>query len=271
MVPAIFRLNPAKVLTMFFLASLLTGYSNQSVFGEVRVPPLIGLMADQDSLKAERISNRNSKKNILLVVGDVKELNPSERQLMSWLKDQAYPVMLVNDKNDDPELTHNISMVIISKTVNSKNIGTRFKKVTCGFMTWEDNLQMANLMGFSENDGTEGTAWHVEGRAWHILPGGPLELNAGLSGELEIYDQPGEITYSPNGSEVPESAIVVAELYTGDYHKTYYVFEKGAVLGDGSRATGRRIYFGLYDDTFKLLTEAGLQLFTAAVEWGTDR
>ncbi|MEX2513038.1 MAG: hypothetical protein WD398_09040 [Cyclobacteriaceae bacterium] len=132
-------------------------------------------------------------------------------------------------------------------------------------------VKRQDLMGFSDNDGTEGTAWHVEGKGWHILQDVPHGLNAGLSGTLDIYHQPEEITYSPNGSEVPASAIVVAELYPDDYHKTYYAFEKGAVLGDASRAAGRRIYFGLYDDTFKSLTEEGLQLFNAAIQWGTDR
>ncbi len=217
------------------------------------------------------ISHEPKDKNILLVVGDVKELNRSERMLMARLKDQGYPVMLVNDQNDDPELTDDISLVIVSKTVNSLNVGTRFKDVSCGFMTWEDNLQMAQLMGYSENDGAEGTAWHVKGQQWYVLPDGPVELNTGLSGELDIYTEPDEITYSPNESKVPESAIVVGELYPGDYHKTYYVFEEGAVLGDGSRAAGRRIYFGLYDDTFRLLTDSGLNLFDAAILWGTER
>ncbi len=210
-------------------------------------------------------------KNILLVVGNVRELNRSERMLMARLKEKGYPVMLVNDQNNDPELTDDISLVIVSKTVNSLNVGTRFKDVTCGFMTWEDNLQMAQLMGYSENDGAEGTAWHVKVQQWHVVPDGPDELNAGLSGELDIYTEPDEITYSPNDSQVPESAIVLAELYPGDYHKTYYVFEEGADLGDGSKAAGRRIYFGLYDDTFRLLTEAGLTLFDAAILWGTER
>ena len=260
--------NPGFLPVIFSLLLILTSQGFLKAGGMMEEAPLSRISYGFAGLVR---SHEPKDKNILLVVGNVKELNRSERMLMARLKEQGYPVMLVNDQNNDHELTQDISLVIVSKTVNSLNVGTRFKDVSCGFMTWEDNLQMAQLMGYSENDGAEGTAWHVKGQRWYVLPDGPDALNAGLSGELDIYTEPDEITYSPNDSRVPESAIVLAELYSGDYHKTYYVFEEGAVLGDGSKATGRRIYFGLYDDTFRLLTEAGLTLFDAAILWGTER
>ncbi len=210
------------------------------------------------------------KKNILVVVGDKDDLNPSENQMLSRLKKGGYLVTVVNDDEEAPLAYHQTDLIIVSKTVNSLNVGNRYKDASCGFMTWEDNLQMGQLMGYSDNDGSEGTAWHSKRENWHLVPDAPESLGAGLKGIVQIYDVPEETTYSPTGSKVPESAIVVAEYQKDDLHKTYYVFEKGAQMGDGSSASGRRIYFGLYDDTFRHLSETGLLLFDSAVAWGSD-
>jgi hypothetical protein len=210
-------------------------------------------------------------RNILFVVGNSSDLNTSEQQIQARLKGKGYQVLIVNDDVAFQNKNSTIDLVIVSKTVNSLNVGTKYKNASCGFMTWEDNLQMSQLMGYSENDGSKGTAWHAKYQNWYVVPKAPVALRAGLSGNVKVYASPDEITYSPNDSTVPSSAIVVAELFPGDYHKTYYVFEKGSKLGDGSPAAGRRVYFGLYDDTFRLLNKEGLSLFDAAVDWGSGR
>lgn len=207
---------------------------------------------------------------ILLVVGNSAELNHSEQQIQARLESNGYYVRIINDtlEKDEP---NGIDLIIISKTVNSKSVGTRYKNVTCGFMTWEDNLQMRQFMGFSNNDGSGGTAWHSKNQNWNVLSSAPNDLCAGITGKVAVFKEADEMTYSPNESTVPKSATVVAELYPGDYHKTYYVFEKDSILGDGSFAKGRRIYFGLYDDTFRMLNDNGLKLFDAAVVWGCQK
>jgi large repetitive protein len=208
--------------------------------------------------------------NILLVVGNSAELNRSEQQIQARLESNGYHLLIINDTLEKDEL-NGIDLIIVSKTVNSKSVGTRYKNVTCGFMTWEDNLQMRQFMGFSNNDGSGGTAWHSKNQTWNVLSSAPNYLRAGITGEVAVFKEADEMTYSPNESTVPKSATVVAELYPGDYHKTYYVFEKGSILGDGSVAKGRRIYFGLYDDTFRTLNDNGLKLFDAAVVWGCQK
>jgi hypothetical protein len=60
-------------------------------------------------------------------------------------------------------------MIIVSKTVNSLPVGDHLKSATCGFMTWEDNLQMSQFMGYPENDGSQGTVWHFKNQNWHFL------------------------------------------------------------------------------------------------------
>jgi hypothetical protein len=125
---------------------------------------------------------------------------------------------------------------------------------------------MLSMMATIDNDGSMGTAWHAEGQSVYVVPTAPPELAAGLVGAINLYTHPAQITYAPVG-DLPATGEVIARWSFGDGRVPIYVYEKGALLADGTAAAGRRVYFGLYDDTFSALTADGLALFDAAVEW----
>lgn len=90
-----------------------------------------------------------------------------------------------------------------------------------------------------------------------------------MSGLTTIYTASDEITYAPAG-DLPASATEVGEFNAqGDGRWSYYTYDEGDTLADSTSAAGRRTYFGLYDDTFKLLTSDGLTLFDAAIDWSS--
>lgn len=68
-------------------------------------------------------------------------------------------------------------------------------------------------------------------------------------------------------SNLAAGARTIAQWSSSDGRTPYVAYEKGVTIADGSTAEGRRIYFALYDDTFRYLTADGLKLFDAAVLW----
>ena len=203
-----------------------------------------------------------------LVVGNPGGLNSSERAMQERLSSAGLNVVIVDDdalSNPGP-----CELVLLSKTSQSLTVGKKIKDVDCGLVFWEDNQQMLSMMATIDNDGSGGTAWHSNRTSVIVQDGAPSELRAGQTGTIQFYSRGGEITWAPDG-DLPGSAIVIALLGSPTNGRTaIYAFEKGAALADGSPAAGRRVYFGLYDDTFVLLTPAGLALFDAAVAWARN-
>ncbi|MBW3660105.1 MAG: hypothetical protein KY397_00535 [Gemmatimonadetes bacterium] len=203
---------------------------------------------------------------VVLLVGDPGSLNASEDALRDRLGRLDLEVRVRDDDGFATAHADGCDLVVMSKTVDSETVGTTLKPVSCPVVFWEDNQQKLDMLATIDNDGSGGTAWHSTGDDLFIRSDAPASLRAGLEGELDFYTRRDEITFSPRG-ELVADAIVVAEFDERGGNPAVYVLEGGARLADGSRAAGRRVYFGLYDDTFRLLTSEGLALFDAALGW----
>lgn len=202
--------------------------------------------------------------SVLLVVGSDGACNDSEMQLLSHLEDLGAAVSVVSDQALRSRDLGAHAGVVVSKTVQSTTLGTALGDAPAGVLLWEDNLQGRSLMALIDDDGDQGTAWHTAGTTIHVRPEAPAALRGGASGTTPWYRERDEITYAP----VPiAGATVVATLAADDRRAPLYVIERGTPLADGSRAAGRRAYVGLYDDTFRLLTPEGLELFDAILRW----
>ena len=206
---------------------------------------------------------------IVLLVGDPGDLNESERRIRDDLNGFGRDVEIVDDDGFGLDRTDGCDLVVMSKTVQSDKVGDRLRPVSCGVVFWEDNQQMVHMMATIHNDGSDGTAWHATENDVYVRPDAPSALRAGLSGEHDIYTAHDEITYAPSGDLVDDAA-VVAEFDESGGNPSIYALERGARLSDGSRAAGRRVYFGLYDDTYRLLNSNGRALFDAAVRWAME-
>lgn len=204
--------------------------------------------------------------HILILVGNPGGLNESERMLETRLRRFDREIRIRDDDGFQSDHAGGCDIVVVSKTVSSDKVGSRLRPVSCPVLFWEDNAQMPHMLATIHNDGSGGTAWHGTEDDVYVRPDAPASLRAGISGERDIYTRRDEITYAPRGDLV-EDAIVVAEFDEEGGHPVIYALEQGARLSDGTSAAGRRVYFGLYDDTFRLLTPDGLALFDAAVAW----
>lgn len=206
---------------------------------------------------------------IVLLVGDPGDLNESERQLRDYLGGFGREVRIVDDDGFSLDRVDGCDVVVMSKTISSTNVADRLRPTTCGVVFWEDNQQMIHMMATIDNDGSSGTAWHATENDVYIRPDAPGSLRAGLSGEHDIYTSHDEITYAPR-NDLVDDAVVIAEFDESGGNPSIYVLERGARLANGSGAAGRRVYFGLYDDTYRLLNDNGRALFDAAFRWAME-
>lgn len=205
----------------------------------------------------------------LFLVEDPAALNASEVGIVDRLEDLGFTVTTLADQGFAAPLAEGFALVVISKTISSSNIGSKLRNFGGGIVFWEDNLQQLSMFSTISNDGSEGTIWHDRGTQIRVLDTAPAELRAGLSGVIEFYTTREEIVVAP-AAEIVSSAVVVAEIpETGN--KAIYVLEPGSVLADGSVTGGRRVLFGLYNDSFRILTPDGRALFDAAIEWAAGR
>lgn len=222
---------------------------------------------------------------LLLVVGD-ESLRPAEEDLLTGLEEAlGFTVEIMDDADVTDDAASRHAVVVISKSVRSEEIADKLLETQAGVVFWEDNAQVVEQGGDEvgvEGGGSRGlatidvinpesTAWHHPATEVYVNPDAPAELRAGLSGSVSFYREPADMTFAPTvdgASTVAPSAMWIAEYdHQGNGRYVYYVIEADAGLADGTETHGRRVYFGLYDETFPLLTEDGRALFDAAVTW----
>jgi hypothetical protein len=242
---------------------------------------------DQDDTQAAERAHRDDvemTRTALLVVGD-ELLTEAERTLRAALGELGFTVEVVEDAASSLELAARSDAVVISKTVKSDQVADTFLETPTGVVFWEDNAQVIEQRGDREGEPSGGvrglatidvvnpehTAWHHPASDVYVNPAAPEDLRAGLAGPVPFYREPAEMTFAPASdgrSLVAESATWVAAYGSADSGLyVYYVIEADAGLADGTQSHGRRAYFGLYDDTFPLLTPEGRSLFDAAMLW----
>lgn len=202
---------------------------------------------------------------VLFLVEFPEALNTSEAAIRDRFVALGLEVRIRADVGFRAADAQGFELVAISKTVRSSSIGSKLRSFEGGVIFWEDNLQRLSMFSTISNDGSAGTIWHDRGTRIRVLPGAPAQLRAGLAGEVEFYTTRDEIVVAP-AAEIVASAIVIAEVpETGN--KAIYVLEPGALLANGERTGGRRVLFGIFNDTYTILTPEGRALFDAAVRW----
>jgi hypothetical protein len=155
------------------------------------------------------------------------------------------------------------AVVLVSSTVTSADVNTKFRAVVNPVLTWEPNL--------FDDLGMTGTA---SGTAFGTLSGqtaldvvAPAHpLAAGLSGRVTVVTAPQVFSWGQ-----PNANAVVAARPAGDATRAViFGYERGAAM-PGRGAPGRRVAFFLENATASALTPAGGALFDAAVRWATGR
>jgi hyaluronoglucosaminidase len=145
--------------------------------------------------------------------------------------------------------------VIVSSTVASGAVGTKFRDVAIPVATYEsflfDDMAMATSVGEEWNQSDVNT----------LTPMHPMA--AGRSGSVKVYKVPDRLRWGVAGA----GAEVVMTLPNAPERAVLFGYEQGATLINGSAAPARRAAWFLGDSGVETLTGDGLALFDASVRW----
>ncbi|RYZ07085.1 MAG: hypothetical protein EOO73_13545 [Myxococcales bacterium] len=150
------------------------------------------------------------------------------------------------------------ALVVVSSTVASADVGSKFKSVATPVLTWESAIydDMALVPSGATNLGTQTTQTSVTIAA----PSHPMA--AGLTGT------PAVATSSTFSWGKPSASAVKVATLPSDATKTLiFGFESGSALSDGTTAPARRVGLFLEDNTAASLNANGWNLFNQAVTW----
>jgi hypothetical protein len=163
-------------------------------------------------------------------------------------------------------------LVIVSESSTSMLLKDKLKSVKTPLISYEAFIQDEMGLTAIERPGDPGEPENFNYGVREkdtgidiVMPGHPLA--AGLKGYIKIYREPREVTWG----KVGKNAKVIATLAGKKEAAVIYIYNKGAVLFDGTIAAGMRIGFFLEEENVtgssNLMTEEGLRLFDAAVKF----
>jgi hypothetical protein len=155
------------------------------------------------------------------------------------------------------------ALVLVSSTVTSGNVGTKYRGVVNPVLIWESNL-FDDLGMTGTVSGTDFGTLSSQTQVDVVAPAHPLA--AGLSGLVDVTASGQVFSWGrPNGN-----AALVARPAGDATRAVIFGYEKGAAM-PGRSAPGRRVAFFLEDTTASALTPAGGTLFDAAVRWASGQ
>ena len=197
------------------------------------------------------------KPSVLFVVGST-TLSSADSAIQKRLVNNGYTVTLIDDNNLASVTTVTTTMVLISASVGSGSVTTKFRATPKPVMVWEPMLY--DDMGFVDVATNEG---HTDANATTIdvsSTGG--ELAAGLSGTVSVFSAGELINYGvPNAQ-----ALLVATITGQPTNWSIFAYETGAQM-PGLVAPARRVGFFLTGSAAPSLTTNGWKLFDAAIAW----
>lgn len=196
-------------------------------------------------------------KNVLFVVGST-TLGTGDTWVKSRLQSLGLTVTVVDQFTANASYAAGKGLVVISSTVLSDNINSKFTNVAIPVMTWEQNIYDDLKM----TGPTYGTDYGTMDMQCLNIANPSHPLACGYSGNINIYPH---LKTIPCG--VPNNnAIKVAQFCNAYGEWGIFAYEQGASMV-GMTAPARRLGFPMNDNTAPYLTLEGRKLFDCAIKW----
>ncbi len=198
--------------------------------------------------------------SVLFVVGNT-SLNAGDRWVRNRLQSLGLNVTIKSATSASTSDANGKGLVVISSTINSTDIGTKFTNVAVPVVTWEsyilDQLKMTG--------GTENSSYGQHGNYSSLtITDATHPLSAGLSGTVKVLTSSATMRW---GWTTQSGAAKAAKIAGQEARYGVFGFAKGAAMQGGFVAPANRVSLFLDDNTPTLLTSEGIQLFDAAIEW----
>ncbi|MBI5916085.1 MAG: HYR domain-containing protein [Bacteroidetes bacterium] len=215
---------------------------------------------DNQRFYIQEVACTNCDNDVLFVVGNT-TLNTGDTWVKNRLQTLGYTVTLKSATACGSEDANGKGLVVISSTVNSGDIGTKFTNVTVPVVTWEsyllDDLKMVS--------NSEGSGYGQNGNYNSLsISDASHPLAAGLSGTVQVYTSSNLMRW---GWTTNGSAAKVAKIAGQSSRYGVFGYESGVPMQGGFIAPARRVSLFMDDATPTLLTANGIKLFDAAINW----
>ncbi len=196
----------------------------------------------------------------LFVAGGT-DLGPADAALVSRLESLGFTVGVVAAAASNTSDADGKDLVLISSTVVSGQVATKFRDVAVPVLTWEAWL----YDDFKMTPGGTNTGYgRIDGQSSVGVVDAGHPLAAGLSGSVGIVAGTSSMRWGAPAATA--SVVAVAE---GDAAKALiFAYEAGAAMV-GLVAPARRVGLPFFDDSAASFTAEGWALFDAAVAWAT--
>ncbi|MEZ4826640.1 MAG: T9SS type A sorting domain-containing protein [Bacteroidia bacterium] len=198
----------------------------------------------------------------LMVVGNSQWLNAGDQAIKAELETLGYEVTVKTDYSSATADANGKDLIIISATVNSGNVGTKFRDVAVPVINCEGFLYDDMKMTGNVENTDFGSIYNVS-QIFLTNTGGSLD--AGMANQVQITSSGQEINFGKPGP----SSIKVARLNSNSTQVVHFAYEKGAAMV-GMNAPARRVGFYFRNETAANSTGSGWALFDAAVCWAVN-
>jgi hypothetical protein len=204
-----------------------------------------------------------AQKTALLVVGST-SLNTGDASVKSRLEALGFTVTVKAASSSSTADATGKTLVLVSSTVSSSSVGTKFRDVTVPVIVWEsyilDDMRMTATSAGSDF-GTYGSQTQI------TVIGAGHPLAAGLSNGLyTVLNSAGTVTWGkPNLS----TASRIATLSSDQSRVLIFGYTTGSAMV-GMNAPAKRVGIFLEDSTAALLNGTGSSLFNSAINWATN-
>lgn len=197
-------------------------------------------------------------KNALFVVGYT-SLNSGDNQVKKRLENLGYTVTLVDDDYCSTSNADGKGLIVISSTVNSSKVGSKYRNSVVPVITWEawlyDDMKMTST-GSGTNYGTYAyTSSMTIGDPSHPIV-------QGVSGNIPVFTGSKKVNWGNPGSGASRIGHVPNEPGCA----MLFTYDRGANMV-GMTAPERRVGLFLRNNSSTCLNSTGWLLFDAAVEW----
>lgn len=180
--------------------------------------------------------------------------------IQKYLQSKGYHVEML-DQSVSPNKLNHPDLVILSSTVASKNLKTGWCQLPIPLMTWENDYLDDLAMTGKRIDRDFG---EVEKERYLWLVNAPHPLSAHLpAGTRNVYQAQAPMSWGKPGL----GATIIATIYGQPEKVAIWGYEKGATMDYESLAPAKRLMFFLNNETFTNLSEDGLKLFDASIQW----
>jgi hypothetical protein len=197
-----------------------------------------------------------SSRSALFVVGST-TLNAGDDAVSQRLQALGLTVVVKTDTAATSADATGKTIVVISSTVTSSNVGTKFKSVAVPVLLWESAL--LDDMGMTGSSGLGIASGQTRARV--VAPSSD-PMAAGLSGSQTVVAGSSVFSWGVPGPQ----AMIVAQLDADAGKAALFRYEKGSSMV-GMTAPERRVALFLENTTASVLNASGRALVDAAIQW----